>query len=105
VGSDSCKTCQYEDDVLKIQLFTNTFIVPAGNGDFPVGVPSTITIDTGASNPSISGDYYIDINSYDTSLTLIESGSILVNFLPTDFSSLVIQPIHTAVDYPTVLRF
>lgn len=71
--------------IIKVQLFTNTFIAPAGNGDFNVGVTSTITIDTGASNSSVSGDYYIDVNSYDEFETLLESGSIIVSFKSTTF--------------------
>ncbi|CAG9310830.1 unnamed protein product [Blepharisma stoltei] len=103
VGQDYASSCTLTGSILKVQLFLTTTNSPAGSGAFPLGVQSIVSLTL--VSPTVSGDYYFDINTYDTSNTLLESGNTIATLTAPTFSSISITPVHTANQYPTILIF
>lgn len=60
-------------------------------------------IDGGLTAPIESGSYYIDIRAYDSTFTLIETGSVVAIMTASTFTSFDFNCIHAGISSLTIL--
>ena len=109
IGEDSLPSsmCTVSNGVvsLKLKAVTEFPATPIGPGNFLVGVDSYITI-SGITASSVAGKYSMELQTFDQSLNLLESGNALVTTVASLFTGLLAwDSVHNAIAIKTVLIF
>lgn len=97
--------CAVSNGVVSLQLkAVTTVAIPTGSGNFLVGVDSYITI-SGITASSIAGKYSMELQTFDQSQNLLESGNALVTTVASLFTGTAWDSVHHATGLKTVLTF
>ena len=105
IGTSAAKSCVYTNGIITVQLFLVGTVGPIGPGNLPASNQSYVTISTGLVASQISGTYYFDVTSYDTSSNLLETGSLVVSLTAAAFTAMSVDSAHKELDTPTVLKW
>lgn len=99
-------TCSFAGNVVTLQLFINTALVPAGAGTFNANAPASFQIITGLLAPTSAGAYVFEVSTYDTTGTnLLESGTCTVLITAKAFTTASVSSLHSRISSPSLLSF